>query len=75
MLVNEYAEQFSHIREYVQEIMFTNSGPTVIVETVPNAAGEDVFKRFYVCYKIIRSSWKGTCRPVIGLWYNSQGNC
>lgn len=67
LLEKEYEEQFVHIRGYVEEIMITNPGSTAIVETNPNSANEDVFSRFYVCFEIIRTLWRGSCRPIIGL--------
>ncbi|KAG7583923.1 Zinc finger PMZ-type [Arabidopsis suecica] len=67
LLEKEYEEQFTHIRGYVEEILSTNPGSTAIVETIPNSAGEDVFNRFYVCFEIIRTLWRGSCRPIIGL--------
>lgn len=66
-LDKEYADQFAHLRGYVREIEKTNQGTTVVLETIPNAAKEDVFDRFYVCFEKLRSSWSGTCRPIIGL--------
>lgn len=49
MLEREYKEHFAHLRGYASEIVFTNPGSTAIVDTNTNAAGEDVFERFYVC--------------------------
>lgn len=66
-LEREYAEQFAHLRGYAQEIIFTNPGSTAIVDTYPNVDGEDVFQRFYVCLANLKDSWRGSCRPIIGL--------
>ncbi|XP_056846567.1 uncharacterized protein LOC108834338 [Raphanus sativus] len=67
MLEKEYADQFAHLRGYVREIEKTNPGSSVVLETVGNAAKEDVFDRFYVCFEKLKSSWRGTCRKIIGL--------
>ena len=66
-LEKEYADQFAHLRGYVREIEKTNPGSSVELATVPNADGDDVFDRFYVCFEKLRSSWRGTCRKIIGL--------
>ncbi|WZY95224.1 hypothetical protein YC2023_067553 [Brassica napus] len=66
-LEKEYADQFAHLRGYVREIKKTNPGSSVVLDTIRNGAGEDVFDRFYVCFEKLRSSWRGTCRPIIGL--------
>lgn len=63
-LEKEYADQFAHLRGYVKEI---EKGSSVFLDTVPNAAGEDVFDSFYVCFENLRTCWRGTCRPIIGL--------
>ncbi|XP_048600050.1 uncharacterized protein LOC106453970 [Brassica napus] len=66
-LDKEYADQFAHLRGYVREIEKTNPGSSVVLDTISNAAKEDVFDRFYVCFEKLRSLWRGTCRPIIGL--------
>ena len=66
-LEKEYEEQFAHLRGYAQEIMVTNHGSTAIVDTYRNKAGEDVFSGFYVCFGILRDTWRGYCRPIIGV--------
>ncbi|CAA7021360.1 unnamed protein product [Microthlaspi erraticum] len=40
---------------------------TAIVETYPNAKNQDVLSRFYVCFEKLRTRWKSSCRPIIGL--------
>ncbi|XP_024016569.1 uncharacterized protein LOC112089933 [Eutrema salsugineum] len=63
----EYDEQFAKLRDYCREILDANKGSTVALECIRNEQGEDVFDRFYVCFDVIRKSWKETCRPIIGL--------
>ncbi|XP_024013321.1 uncharacterized protein LOC112087606 [Eutrema salsugineum] len=63
----EYAEQFSRLRDYKAEIEETNPGSSVEVDCVRNEAGQDVFQRFYVCFNVLRRTWKETCRPLIGV--------
>ncbi|CAE6224026.1 unnamed protein product [Arabidopsis arenosa] len=63
----EYAQQFAHLRGYIEEIRTSNKDSVAFIETYANAAGADVFNRFYVCFHILRTSWAGSCRPIIGL--------
>ncbi|CAA7055896.1 unnamed protein product [Microthlaspi erraticum] len=66
-LDREYEQQFAHIRGYVEEILTHHERTTAIVETYPNAKNQDVFSRFYVCFEKLRTRWKSSCRPIIGL--------
>ncbi|WZZ40591.1 hypothetical protein YC2023_036850 [Brassica napus] len=66
-LHKEYADQFAHLRGYVSEIQRTNPGTSVVLETIHNAAGEDMFDQFYICFEKLKTLWSGTCRPIIGL--------
>lgn len=63
----EYENQFAHIRGYCSEIIDSNKDSTVALETILGPDGEDLFDRFYVCFDIIKRSWKNTCRPLIGV--------
>ncbi|XP_010431336.1 PREDICTED: uncharacterized protein LOC104715642 [Camelina sativa] len=63
----EYDTQFERLRDYGAEILEANKGSVVEVETVKNEAGQDVFKRFYVCFDALRRTWKQSCRPLIGV--------
>ncbi|CAA7033338.1 unnamed protein product [Microthlaspi erraticum] len=64
---SEYEYQFARLRNYAAEIVESNQGSSVEVETFQNAAGEEVFHQFYVCFDVLRKTWKETCRPLIGL--------
>ncbi|XP_010513273.2 PREDICTED: uncharacterized protein LOC104789242 [Camelina sativa] len=65
-LKEEYDKQFSHIRGYVAEIIDSNKGSTAFVDTISNAAGEDVFDRIYVCLGAMKNAFY-YCRPIIGI--------
>ncbi|XP_010484802.1 PREDICTED: uncharacterized protein LOC104763085 [Camelina sativa] len=65
-LKEEYDKQFSHIRGYVAEIIDSNKGSTAFVDTISNAAGEDVFNRIYVCLGAMKNAFY-YCRPIIGI--------
>ena len=63
----EYDLQFACLRVYAAEILVGNRGSIVEIDTIPNEAGQDLFNRFYVCFDVLRRSWKETCRPLIGV--------
>ncbi|XP_020873638.1 uncharacterized protein LOC110226380 [Arabidopsis lyrata subsp. lyrata] len=63
----EYDEQFARIRDFGAEIEESNSGSTVEIDTLTNENGEDEFNRFYVCFDILRRTWKESCRPILGV--------
>ncbi|KAG7593720.1 Zinc finger SWIM-type [Arabidopsis thaliana x Arabidopsis arenosa] len=65
-LKEEYAQQFAHLRGYVAEIMTTNPGSTAIVDTIPDAKGNDVFNRIYVCLGAMKNAFY-YYRPLIGI--------
>lgn len=47
--------------------MVSNENSSVELDCVRNEDGIDVFKRFYVCFNILRKTWKENCRPLIGV--------
>ncbi|XP_019093201.1 PREDICTED: uncharacterized protein LOC109129426 [Camelina sativa] len=63
----EYDTQFERLRDCGAEILEANQGSVVEIDTVKNDAGHDVFKRFYVCFDVLRRTWKKSCRPLIGV--------
>ncbi|XP_010451291.1 PREDICTED: uncharacterized protein LOC104733413 [Camelina sativa] len=63
----EYDEQFARLQDYAAEIRESNQDSTVEVVTVTNDAGEEVFNSFYVCFDVLKRTWKDSCRPLIGL--------
>lgn len=63
----EYDHQFARLRDYAAEILVSNKQSTVEIGTIPNEAGQDLFSRFYVCFDVLRKTWKETCRPLIGV--------
>ncbi|CAA7036196.1 unnamed protein product [Microthlaspi erraticum] len=64
---SEYDQQFARLKDYAAEIVDSNPGSSVEVCTTRNDKGEDVFSRFYVCFDVLRKTWKDSCRPLIGL--------
>ncbi|XP_023641252.1 uncharacterized protein LOC111831414 [Capsella rubella] len=65
-LQEEYAQHFAHLRGYATELINSNAGSTTVVDTYPNADGEDVFNRFYVCLGAMKQAFY-YCRPIIGI--------
>ncbi|XP_024011405.1 uncharacterized protein LOC112086665 [Eutrema salsugineum] len=63
----EYNLQFARLRDYAAELIDSNKGSTVVIETLKNAEGKEEFNRFYVCFDVIKTTCKETCRPLVGL--------
>ncbi|XP_013745161.1 uncharacterized protein LOC106447729 [Brassica napus] len=63
----EYDEQFGRLRDYCAEIRSSNVNSSVELDCLRNDDGIEVFNRFYVCFDILRRTWKETFRPLIGV--------
>ena len=59
---DEYAEQFTRLYDYVEELRKTNTGSTVILGTK-----DRVFEKFYTCFESQKTGWKSACHRVIHL--------
>lgn len=59
---DEYAEQFTRMFDYVEELRESNPGSTVILGTK-----DKVFDKFYTCSEAQKTGWKSACRRVIHL--------
>ncbi|XP_009110756.1 uncharacterized protein LOC103836262 isoform X2 [Brassica rapa] len=59
--------QFSRLRDYRVELLESNRGSSVHLETVQGDDGSDVFYRFYVCFAALKNTWTSHCRPIFGL--------
>ncbi|XP_048596246.1 uncharacterized protein LOC125578022 [Brassica napus] len=66
-IAREYDEQFARLHDYVKEILESNPNSSVELECLPDEKGLELFNRFYVCFDILRRSWKDTCRQIIGV--------
>lgn len=62
IISDEYAEQFTRLYDYVEELRKTNEGSTVILGTK-----DRVFEKFYTCFQSQKTGWKSACRRVIHL--------
>lgn len=45
----------------------TNIGSTTDLQTVVGAGGLEIFDRFYVCFAVLRDTWRSHCRPIFGI--------
>ncbi|XP_048603597.1 uncharacterized protein LOC106426549 [Brassica napus] len=62
IISDEYAEQFTRMYDYVEELKKTNPGSTFILGTK-----ERVFEKFYTCFQAQKIGWKSACRRIIHL--------
>ena len=64
-----HEEHFDKIWDYQAEILRSNPGSTMEIETIPGATvgTKQRFYRLYMCFQAQKEAWKKTCRPVIGL--------
>ncbi|XP_033132814.1 uncharacterized protein LOC117127247 isoform X3 [Brassica rapa] len=64
-----HEEHFDKIWDYQAEILRSNPGSTMEIETIPGATvgSKQRFYRLYMCFQAQKEAWKKTCRPVIGL--------
>jgi len=64
---------FARIWDYQGEILKTNKGSTMEIETIPGPipgpipGSKQRFYRLYVCFEVLKNSWRKSCRPIIGL--------
>ncbi|XP_010555886.1 PREDICTED: uncharacterized protein LOC104825280 [Tarenaya hassleriana] len=66
MVTEEQKVQFAKLWDYEAELRRSN--PNIITEIGTKMEKDvEVFDRFYICFDVLRDSWKKCCRPVIGL--------
>ncbi|KAL0664015.1 hypothetical protein Bca4012_100852 [Brassica carinata] len=63
---HDHEEQFSRLKDYRLALLETNPESTVILDTILNDDGAEIFHRFYVCFATIRTLWSMWCRPIFG---------
>ncbi|CAD5313668.1 unnamed protein product [Arabidopsis thaliana] len=62
-------DHFSRIWDYQAEVLKQNPETEFEIETTSGTfiGSKQRFLRCYICFKSQKDSWKGTCRPVIGI--------
>ena len=60
---------FGRLWDYQEEVLSSNVGSTMEIETIPGPVpgSKQRFHRLYMCFEALKSSWKKSCRPIIGL--------
>lgn len=60
---------FARIWDYQKEALESNPGSTMEIETIPGPVprGKQRFYGLYVCFEALKSAWKQSCRPIIGI--------
>ncbi|XP_010471647.1 PREDICTED: uncharacterized protein LOC104751409 [Camelina sativa] len=67
MVQEEHDEQYSRLKDYRLELLDSNEGSTVEVETLETEGGLDIFFRFYVCFARIKKAWCRYSQPIFGV--------
>jgi hypothetical protein len=60
-------EQYGRLRDYCFELLKSNPGSTVRLDTKPTPSGEVQFDRLYICLAGCKNGFKAGCKPMIGL--------
>lgn len=66
----ENDHMFARLRDYAAELLESNPGSIVEIETLTNTTGEkeiEEFNRIFICFDNIRKTWKESCRQLIGV--------
>ncbi|MBA0839469.1 hypothetical protein Goarm_005183 [Gossypium armourianum] len=67
-LAGNFIDGFAMLWDYADELILKNPGSTIKM-TVNRITPESPshFKRFYVCFKVLKRGWKKGCKPILGL--------
>ncbi|XP_057423086.1 uncharacterized protein LOC130717015 [Lotus japonicus] len=66
MIQGATLQQYSHLRNYAQELLRSNPGSTIVIKSTVGSHGP-VFERIYVCFAATKTAFARSCRPLIGL--------
>ncbi|XP_052114080.1 uncharacterized protein LOC127745429 [Arachis duranensis] len=60
-------EQYAELRDYLNQILLSNPGSTVHLDTTPMPDSLPLFKRVYISFEACKKDFVLGCRPFIGL--------
>nr|XP_025692818.1 uncharacterized protein LOC112795074 [Arachis hypogaea] len=60
-------EQYAELRDYLNQILLSNPGSTVHLDTTPMPDSLPLFKRVYISFEACKKGFVLGCRPFIGL--------
>ncbi|KAH1246528.1 hypothetical protein GmHk_06G016598 [Glycine max] len=60
-------KQYAKVLDYAHELLRSNPGSTVKINTMPSPEGPPQFQRLYICIAGCKKGFVAGCRPFIGL--------
>ncbi|XP_013713395.2 uncharacterized protein LOC106417082 [Brassica napus] len=64
MISEEFDEQFARIKDYKEQILESNPESMVDLVTTIRDDGVEIFDKFYVCFKALKTIWRAYCRTI-----------
>ena len=63
----DYTMQYARLPDYCHELKRANPGSNVILKTLENDYGDEIFQRLYICLQGCKQGFLAACRPLVGL--------
>ncbi|KAL4288222.1 hypothetical protein AHAS_Ahas19G0264600 [Arachis hypogaea] len=67
LAIGNESEQYGKLRDYLAEILRSNSGSTALLGVEPIPRSPLLFDRLYIYLDACKKGFKAGCRPLIGL--------